>query len=296
MKILVTGSEGNIGRKLVPYLEKMGHEVEGFDVKTGEDILNEGFEHLYFNKNYGVVFHLAAIAGRKRSEEQKDSALLTNVYGIQKICDLCLKYNCKLIHFSTSEVYGNFVFYAKETEDELYPANWCGITKKMSEEVVQYYGKLGLKYTIVRPFMIYDEDEDFGDHRSAIIRFTKDILQGNKITVHNRSKRGWLHIDDAVVAFERLIGKNIDIINIGHPDVRDIQEIAEIIFELNGWDIFSCDGYELVDQPKGMILEKNPDLTRQEKLLNFKPKISIEEGLERVVKRVEERLCVHSQS
>lgn len=294
MKILVTGSAGNIGRKLVPYLRKCGHEVKGFDLKKGESLFYfEGKEDLcnVFNiYKFDVVYHLAALAGRKRCEEQRETALKVNVLGTHKICKLCLEYGCKLIHFSTSEVYGNIPH--QDEEEELCPENWYGVTKKMGEEVVRYYGTLGLKYIIVRPFMIYDEDEDFGEYRSAIIRFAENIIRGDKIEVHEDTDRGWLHIDDAVIVFERLFQKDgVDIINIGNPDVRPMQMIAEEMLEIIGMDISSCDGYDLIDQPKRMIRSKWPNLSRQQQLLNYQPQITLEEGLKRVIKRVKERLA-----
>ena len=78
--------------------------------------------------------------------------------------------------------------------------------------------------------MIYDEDEVIGNHRSAMIRFATNLYQKKKIQVHNNSSRGWLHISDAVRAIESAIKvKKFKIINLGHPEIKSIKFLSELI-------------------------------------------------------------------
>ena len=75
-----------------------------------------------------------------------------------------------------------------------------------------------------------DEDEDLGDHRSAIIRFATNLAMGRPIEVHQGSARGWLHVSDAVRAIEAAAHvKNYSVINIGHPKILSIADMAEMV-------------------------------------------------------------------
>tara|TARA_B100000700_G_C14667693_1_gene679304 strand:- start:212 stop:751 length:540 start_codon:yes stop_codon:yes gene_type:complete len=169
------------------------------------------------------------------------------------------------------------------------PNNIYGLTKLLGEKLVEYEVKNNsLEAVIVRPFMMYDENEDLGDHRSAMIRFATNLFQDKKIEIHKGSARGWLHVSDAVKAFEACTRvKDFNIINIGHPDIRPIQELAEMIRE----EIkASTDLIDFIDLPNKMTLVKKPNLKRQFELLGVEPIISLEEGVKKVCAKINERL------
>ena len=136
--------------------------------------------------------------------------------------------------------------------------------------------------------MIYDENEEFGDYRSAMIRFACDLATNQPINVHKGSARGWLHISDATNAIEKAAHlKEYSVINIGHPEIETMLSLAEMI-------------REYLDAPKSLITEtdipirmtaiKNPTLDRQTDLLKTTPKINLKEGVSRVCFKVLERL------
>ncbi|WP_204273092.1 hypothetical protein, partial [Enterobacter hormaechei] len=67
-----------------------------------------------------------------------------------------------------------------------------------------------------------------GDHRSAMIRFASNLALGKPIQVHGGSARGWFHVSDAVRAIEAASRvEDYAVVNIGHPDVRPIADLAE---------------------------------------------------------------------
>ncbi|MBW8859313.1 MAG: NAD(P)-dependent oxidoreductase, partial [Caulobacter sp.] len=138
-------------------------------------------------------------------------------------------------------------------------------------------------------FMIYDENEDFGDHRSAMIRFAHDLARGRSIEVHRGSARGWLHISDAVRAIEAAAHvEEYAVINIGHPDVTPIQDLAE---GLRARLDAAPSLITLNDLPARMTAAKQPSLARMRDLLGVTPKVSLDEGLDRVTARVRARLA-----
>ena len=300
MKILVIGSEGNIGVKLTQKLIKCGHEVLRADILqhfspdyAQTDIVS--MLDLYSAVDRfkpDVVYHLAAMVSRVTCEAAPHLTIDTNLSGTNNVAQLCKRIGAKMINFSTSEIYGNIGGILSEDRTDIEPNNRYGLTKYLGEKIVEYEVKYhNLKAVTARPFMYYDEDETLGDHRSAMIRFAEGLLNGDKIAVHKNSKRAWLHMDDAVVALEKLI--YVDkycAINIGYPKVVQTEYIAQYMCNKIGVDYSKM--VDLVELPFQMTLEKIPDLTRQKKLLRFEPTISIEEGMDRVITKVKSRLTV----
>jgi nucleoside-diphosphate-sugar epimerase len=172
------------------------------------------------------------------------------------------------------------------------PNNRYGLSKLLGEKLVEYEVRTyGLRAITLRPFMIYDEWEDLGDHRSAMIRFASNLAAGKPIEVHRGSARGWMHISDAVRAVEA--AARVDeytVVNIGHPDVRPIEELAEMIRARLG---ASPDLVTVLDLPERMTLEKRPALDRQREILGIEPMVSLEDGVERVCDTVLRRLSTN---
>jgi nucleoside-diphosphate-sugar epimerase len=133
--------------------------------------------------------------------------------------------------------------------------------------------------------MFYHEQEEVGSHRSAMIRFADDLYNHRKIKLHKGSRRSWLHMDDAVVALERVIYLNeFSILNIAHPRVIEMEFLARRFCEIYGRDYGMY--VEEISLPPQMTLEKIPDVKRQKELLSFEPRIDTEEGMQRVAKRI----------
>jgi nucleoside-diphosphate-sugar epimerase len=297
MKILVTGSEGNIGKVLVPYLKSNGHVVfcidiqqkfeDGYrtvDINNGADIINAFYE---FRPD--VVFHMAAMVSRVTCEHSPVTTIKTNVCGTENVIQLCKQVDAKLIFFSTSEVYGNIGGNLSEARTDLKPNNIYGLSKLMSEQLVTYEVANGLKAIIVRPFMFYHEDETFGNHRSAIIRFVVSLLKHQKITVHNRSYRSWMHLDDAVVVLEKLCYVDQFVtINVGNPELHLMEVVAHKI--CSKVDRIYADYVIEEELPEKMTLTKVANFTLQKLLTGYECVISLDEGIDRVIEKVKKRL------
>jgi nucleoside-diphosphate-sugar epimerase len=298
MKILVTGSEGNIGKVLVPYLKYKEHDVfcidiqqkfeDGYrtvDINNGADIISAFYE---FRPD--VVFHMAAMVSRVTCEYSPVTTIKTNVCGTENVIQLCKQVGAKLIFFSTSEVYGDIGGTLSEGRTDLKPNNIYGLSKLMSEQLVTYEVVNGLKAIIVRPFMFYHEDETFGNHRSAIIRFVVSLMKHQKITVHKGTYRSWMHLDDAVVVLEKLCYiDNFVTINVGCPELHSMSDIARsICTRLN----LKYEDYVIeTELPEKMTLTKVSNFTIQKILTRHSCMISLDEGIDRVIKKVREKLC-----
>jgi len=292
----VLGSEGNIGKPLVRYLRSKGYEVLESDIKPAwrpdyimADIRNPSDLIPAFDWQPDVVFMMAAMVSRVTCEQASSLAIETNVGGLQHILDMTKRSKAHIVHFSTSEVYGPEL----EVMDERLmpkPNNRYGLSKLVGDWLVQYeVAQHGLSAVILRPFMMYDEDEDLGDHRSAMIRFATNLIRHKPITLHRGSARGWLHVSDAVRAIEAAARvRDFSIINIGHPDIRPMRELAELICR----EVGAPTSLILeTDLPPRMTAVKRPTLDRQRDLLGFMPLVSLEEGVKRVCAKVNDRLA-----
>lgn len=294
-KALVIGSAGNIGKPLVKYLKEKGYEVREADIKPGyregyyvADITKPMDLVKAFDFKPDYVFHLAAMVSRVTCEQSGSMAIDTNLVGTQNVIELTKMCGAMLINFSTSEVYGPNVEIMDEDVMPV-PNNRYGLSKLLAEQLVEYEVRQnGLKAVSLRPFMMYDENEDLGDHRSAMIRFAYNLARGKQIEVHNGSARGWLHVSDAVRAIEAATRvEEYTVINIGNPDVHSIAELAELIrVEMNA----NKDLIKVTELPGKMTLVKRPALKKQRELLGIAEMVSLQEGVKLVCDNVKRRM------
>ena len=209
-KALVIGSEGNVGTPLVRHLQAGGYEILESDIRPlarpGYLIadINQPMDLLpAFDWGPDVVFMLSAIVSRVACEQASGLAIATNLAGINNVLQLCKRTGARLVFFSSSEVYGPGCDPMDEAVSDPKPNNRYGLSKFLGEQLVEYETRTyGLKAVSIRPFMIYDENEEFGSRRSAMIRFSSELAMGRSIEVHSGSARSWLHVSDAVRAME----------------------------------------------------------------------------------------------
>jgi nucleoside-diphosphate-sugar epimerase len=287
-KVLVIGSEGNIGAPLTAHLRTLGYDVLGFDLRPGwrqdyltGDITNPIDLIPAFDWGPQVVFLMAATVGRMVCEQAASLSVSTNVAGVNNVLQLCKRSNAKCVFFSSSEVYGPHCDPMDEARSVPQPNNRYALTKWLGEQLVEYEVRTsGLRGLTLRPCMVYDEHETVGEHRSAMIRFVSNLAAGRPIQVHRGSSRSWLHISDAVRAIEAAIRvEEYSVINIGHPEVTPMAGLAELIrSELNA----SPDLVVTTELPPMMTLIKRPTLERQRILLGIEPRVGILEGVRRV--------------
>ena len=306
MRILVTGSEGNVGSRLCPYLREQGHRVQRLDhqQRYGEDYklcdITRPGEMWKMSQWFmpQVVVHLAAMVSRVTCEKSPESCIDANLTGLNNVIEVCRNTGARLVFFGTSEVYGDIGGTLSEDRADLRPNNLYGVSKLLGEGLLRYHmDRGGIDAVIVRPFMLYDEEESFGDNRSAMIRFAEGLLTGEIITVHRNTLRSWLHMSDAVAIVERIcVAPKHDlpsIINIGHPDLRPTAHIAELMCELANRDEETA--IHVQDMPGGMTHDKRPELGRQHELMGGWPQVGIEEGVRRVMARTMDRLIAEGR-
>jgi nucleoside-diphosphate-sugar epimerase len=287
-RALVIGSEGNIGSRLVGYLRAAGYDVMEADIRPRwrdgylmADVNNPLDLLPAFDWQPDVVFMLAAAVGRMTCEQAGSLSVATNLGGLNNVLQLCKRSECMCVYASSSEVYGPECDPMDDVASLPRPNNRYGLSKWLGEQLVEYeVHRCGLRAVSVRLCMIYDEEEDIGEHRSAMIRFAANLARKRSIEVHRGSVRGWLHVLDAVRAIEAASRvPEYMAINIGNPHLLPIPELAEMIRAELGADPSLV---KSIDLPSQMTLVKRLTLDRQRFVLGVEPEISITEGVRRV--------------
>ena len=186
MKILVTGSLGNIGTNLVNELSSRGFEVFGIDLVNSErqfyqrcDVKNyRQLEEIFQKSSFDFVYHLAAEYGRWNGEAYYENLWETNAIGTKNILKLQKIFGFKLIFFSSCEVYGDYE--GLMTEDVM-ESNPISDTYQMNDyAITKWAGELmclnetamhGNEIVRVRPLNCYGPHEHFTPYRGFIPRF-----------------------------------------------------------------------------------------------------------------------------
>ncbi|WP_448524106.1 NAD-dependent epimerase/dehydratase family protein [Pseudothermotoga sp.] len=304
MKILVTGGLGFIGTRLVRKLTEKGHDVVSVDlhVRDFEDYVRAdvtSFSELWrvfkLNGPFDMVIHTAGEVGRMIGEEHPQKMVYVNDVGVINLIQLCLEYDTRLVYFSTSEVYGKkFDELECVKEEDLMKTspfdvtNIYAMSKLFGEALVAHYTKnYGLKAVSIRPFMIYGPGVYPSKYKSALDQFVYNALLGKPLIVHKGSERAWCYVDDFVEgvilvaekhSFE---SKKYEAYNIGSEEYISTEDLARKCVKIVG---ASEKLIELVDPPNKFLSARKRFSVDKIKKLGYAPKVSLDRGIEEVVK------------
>jgi len=281
MKILVTGSTGFIGTKLTERLRSLGHEVTGYDLSLGFDLLDlESLDG--FVKNTDIVYHIAAQADLTQltNVDKAKDCIAQNVMATDNVAYLCAKYNKWLIYASTVCVYGNQENHP-ETEDTTLPnpSELYACSKYAGEWIIKGYSKnFGNPYTILRFATIYGPGmrPALGIHI-----FLSQALKGEDITVHGDGlqDRTQTYIDDlidgCVAVLDTTSMPKGQVFNLTNSESISAKKMAEDIKEVTG----SQSSIVYLPQRDNQTFHEDFDVTKAKELLGWKAKTPFIEGL-----------------
>lgn len=274
--ILVTGSNGFIGRRLVDTLVKSGHIVEEFDLHHG-NIIDFSFSFIELDH----IIHLASRVNVPESWEDPYSFYNTNVMGTVNILELCRKIACPLTYIS-SYVYGNPKYLPVDELHPVEPSSPYHHSKLIAEEICLYYqNTFHIPVTIFRPVNVYGPGQSSGFLIPSIIN---QVLNPSvkKITVMDlRPRRDYLYIDDfihAIIPSLNLDGFNL--FNIGSGISFSVEEIILTVMKLT--DISKEYDSRHIER-KNEIWDVFIDTSKIEATTGWKPNISFQEGIKRCV-------------
>ena len=304
--VLVTGGAGFLGSWICEVLVEQGAKVTCLDnlasgLKSNishlmkkdnfKFIQHDVTQPIFFDEKIDVVMHLASRASPFEFEKYPIQILKANTLGIWVALGIAKKHEAKFLYTSTSEIYGD----AKEipTTEEyrgnvnpIGPRSCYDEAKRCGESYVMAY-KLqhDLDIRIARIFNTYGPRmRAEGVYGRVIPRFIEQALSNNPITIFGDGSqtRSFCYVTDQVegllkLAFsERAKG---EVVNIGSDKEMTILELANVIKELTN----SSSKIEFHPLPKDDPLRRKPDITKARRLLQWKPKVELEEGLRRMI-------------
>ncbi|MFN3478538.1 MAG: NAD-dependent epimerase/dehydratase family protein, partial [bacterium] len=237
------------------------------------------------------VIHMAGEVGRMVGEEYPHKMVLVNAIGTLNMINFCLEKDCKLVYFSTSEVYGEILENKMVFEEDLLEipifklTNIYAASKYFCEFLVWHYvKKYGLKAVVVRPFMVYGSGVIPSKYKSAIDQFIYNALNNKEIIVHRGTERAWCYIDDfidgVILILKRHDFKDFESYNIGSQEYFKMEEVAKIVIKYTN---SSTELLKIIDPPKDFLVTKKVFSIEKIKKLGFQPKISLEEGIKNTV-------------
>lgn len=290
-KILVTGGTGFLGYNLFQYLRRVDPNLDiwVYSRRTGGDIQNyEQLSKAIEGKD--LVINLAAITHVDWSIDgtiqEKQEYLDTNVKGALNTIMACRQHDVKLIHISTSEVYGTNQFPGKPmTEDHplLAQAGTYAVSKAAADLLARMaYLTEEAKLVVVRPFNM------FGPHQSReklIPRFINLATFGEPLTVYGdgSQQRDYVWAPDVADAIWRLRHAPAgSIVNIGTEKSYTVNEIAETIIRACGSKGMKVHTEQFHARP-AEVKELNGSYQVAKQLVGWQPSVQLESGIARCV-------------
>ena len=306
-KILVTGGAGFIGSHLVDRLMRENHKVIVVDnLSTGKkENLNPKVEFYDLDicefekikpifKETDFVFHLAAIPRVPLSVKDPVTTSKVNILGTINVFKAAIDGGVKRVIFaSSSSVYGNQQILPLKEDMIPNPISPYGLQKLVGEKFAKLFTKL-YKIPIIslRYFNVYGPRIDFSSDYSLVIgKFLKQKAEGKPLTIFGDGEqtRGFCYVDDVVeaniLAMESEKLKGGEVINVGSEVSHSINYLAKLI----GGEV------KYLPPREGDVLHTKANITLAKELLNWQPKVSLEEGIRRTAewfdKNYREVLC-----
>jgi UDP-glucuronate decarboxylase len=305
----VTGAAGFVGSHLVDRLLAEGLEVIGLDNLMTGDLTNltSAGRDPHFHLEIGdvretlhvyasLIFNLACPASPVHYQADPYATFTTSVLGALRLVEHARARRCRIVHASTSEVYGDPAEHPQREE-------YWGHVNPVGERACYDEGKraaetlladarrtMGADTRVVRIFNTYGPRMAFNDGR-VISNFIVQALQGKPITVFGEGSqtRSFCYVSDLVAGlFEASRVETFDSpVNLGNPREFTILQLAEQVLRATSTN------QELIRKPLPADDPKRrcPDISKARRLLGFEPKVPLEEGLRHTVVDFRARLA-----
>src|SRR6059058_1918238 len=298
MRVLITGAAGFLGSHLCDRFLDEGHTVVGLDnFITGSPdniahlVGNDRFlfvrhnisEYTYVAGALDGVLHFASPASPIDYLELPIQTLKVGSLGTHNALGIAKAKGTRFFLASTSEVYGDPLEHPQRESywgnvNPIGPRGVYDEAKRFAEAMtVAYHRYHRLDTKIVRIFNTYGPRMRVNDGR-AVPAFISQALKNEDVTVFGdgRQTRSFTYITDLVDGILRLMtSKENDPVNIGNPREMTIRQIAETIIRMTGSKSAIVSKPLPTDDPK----QRRPDITRARTLLNWEPKVELEQGL-----------------
>ena len=297
-RTLITGGAGFLGSHLSEYLVNKGHEVVCMDnlitgskqnisgIKSGNfHFVNHNVsEFIELDGDLDYILHFASPASPIDYLELPIQTLKVGALGTHNALGVAKAKNATFLLASTSEVYGDPLVHPQPEEywgnvNPIGPRGVYDEAKRFAEAITMAYHRThGVNTKIVRIFNTYGPRMRIKDGR-AIPNFLKQALTGEDLTIYGNGSqtRSFCYVSDLVEGIYRLLmSDQHEPVNIGNPIEMTIQQMADKILQATQ----SQSKIVQVPLPEDDPKTRQPNITLAKKLLDWEPKVSLDEGLE----------------
>jgi len=300
-RIIVTGSQGTIGRPLLRELRRRGHDAWGCDLQhqADERVVRADIRSyrqleqlLERTGPVDFVYHLAAEFGRLNGEEYYETLWSTNVIGTRNILELQRHHGFKLIFASSSEIYGDrHEAILKESiplEKSIIQQNDYATTKWVNEiQIMNFEKRYGSPIVRLRFFNAYGPGEYYHHYRSVICLFCYRAMHELPYTVYRGYHRVFMFIDDFIPSLANVCEAFTpgEVYNVGGVEFRSVEEASNLILDHLGKDDRLV---EYLPEDVHNVQNKRPDISKAAATFGHNPVVTLEEGIPRTIEWMRE--------
>ena len=314
--VLVTGGGGFIGSRLCERLVQSGATVRAFvrytsraeigllrflepDILKKVEIIRGDLRDFsaveQASRGVDIVFHLGALISIPYSYVHPVETVQTNVLGTLNILEACRKSGAKLVHTSTSEVYGTALRVPIDEDHPLQGQSPYSASKIGADKLVEsYFRSFGLPTVTVRPFNTYGPGQST---RAVIPTIVTQALAGGVVRLGNLDAiRDFTYLDDTVEGFlltAQADTWNGETYNLGSGEEISIGAIAALIFRLMGKQAEIQLEKNRLRPEKSEVLRLISDNRKAKLELGWQPTVGMEEGLQRTIRWIGEHLDLY---
>lgn len=303
--VLITGAAGFIGSHLTEILlnsnnflvlldnfndyypgkeEQLQKILNNYDQNRDYKLIRADLvENSTFNKiNHEIdyIFHLAAQAGVRYSIDNASEVAFNNIVGTVNVFEYASKLPSlkKVIYASSSSVYGNPLYTPVDEDHPKNPISPYAVSKLCGENYANlYFGENNLPVTSLRFYTVYGPR---GRPDMAIKKFFSHMLKNKEILIYGdgTQKRDFTYISDIINGLIQA-GENDksrgEIFNIGGSNPISVNELVSIMYDIAKVE----KKISFIEKQKGDVNITHSDISKAKRILNFKPKVTIEVGL-----------------
>jgi dTDP-glucose 4,6-dehydratase len=300
-RAVITGGAGFLGSHLCRRLLAEGFDVVCMDsLLTGraanvEDLIGRNFrlvnvdvtDYIHVSGPVDAVLHFASPASPIDYLRYPIQTLKVGALGTHRVLGLAKDKGARFLLASTSEVYGDPQVHPQpETYwghvNPIGPRGVYDEAKRFAEALAMAYQRThGVEVRIARIFNVFGPNMRVDDGR-AFCTFAVQALRGEPLTVHGDGSqtRSLAYVDDLIEGFWRLLWSDVEgPVNLGNPQEVTILELATMVAEAAGAELRVAYKPRPVDDPE----VRRPDITRAMELLDWKPAVTLEEGIRRTL-------------